>query len=159
MGPKYTLEEDIAWHNALPTKRLSAAVILRAGDAVLMIKDDYKPFMTFPGGVVDASESPFAAALRETYEEVGIKIAPEHAAFFSVSYVPERHGFFDRLHFFFTARVEQSVAIQLGKNIQYFRWVPIADISELSGKRPGYAKLQEVLQSDRHQYYFEAPTY
>jgi 8-oxo-dGTP pyrophosphatase MutT (NUDIX family) len=159
--PKYTIDQDRTWYNALPTKRSSAAMILRDEDKVLMIKDNYKEFWTFPGGVIDAGESPFTAALRETHEEVGVEIARENAVFYSVSYVPERNGFLDRLHFFFltTAHGQAAAKIVPEKGIEDYAWVPITEIGKLSGERPGYIGLQAMLESGAPQYYFEAPTF
>ncbi|RZM05104.1 MAG: NUDIX hydrolase [Pedobacter sp.] len=107
---KYTVKQDRDWYNALPTKRGSAALVMRDGNMVLMVKDNYKDFWTFPGGVIDAGESPFVAALRETHEEVGVIVKAPDAKFLSVSYVPEKNGFKDRLHFFFITDAHPAVS-------------------------------------------------
>lgn len=157
---KYTTQQDRDWYNALPTKRSSAALILRDGDMVLMVKDNYKDFWTFPGGVIDAGESPFIAALRETHEEVGIDVALSDARFMSVSYVPEKNGFKDRLHFFFItdSLSRDTTKVLPAKGIENHEWVVIDTIGERSGYRPGYVKLQAMLQSGQTEHYFEAAT-
>ncbi|MBH1956790.1 NUDIX hydrolase [Candidatus Saccharibacteria bacterium] len=159
MGAKYTVEQDRNWYNGLPTKRSSAAMVLRDGDSVLMVKDDYKAYWTFPGGVIDAGESPFVAALRETYEEIGVEVSREHARFLSVSYVPEKHGFLDRFHFFFYAEIQRDgLAIVPEKGIEDYAWIAISEIGRKSGERPGYVRLQSMLETGQTEYYFEAPT-
>lgn len=157
---KYTIQQDRDWYNGLPTKRGSAALILRDGDMVLMVKDNYKDFWTFPGGVIDASESPFVAALRETHEEVGVEVAASDVTFLSVSFVPERNGFKDRLHFFFItdSHNQQATTIIPEKGIEDYAWVPINIIGERSGQRPGYVKLQSMLETGQIEHYFESQT-
>lgn len=60
---------------ALPRKRMGAGVLLFDRDGrVLIVKPVYKDHWTWPGGVVDKDESPRAAAMRETKEEVGLDI-------------------------------------------------------------------------------------
>lgn len=157
MGRQYTYEQDMAWHNKLPAKRASSVLILRDGDHVFMLKDDYKPHWTFPGGVVDPGESPLAAAIRETHEEVGVRVPDEAVRFMSVTYVPEQHGFLDRLHFFFlTEAVSRSAAVSPQKGIEAHDWTPITRIAELAGGRPTYARVQEMLLADTYEAYFEA---
>lgn len=53
----------------------SAAVALYTESGkVLIVKANYKSYWAFPGGVIDAGETPRIAAARETQEEVGISI-------------------------------------------------------------------------------------
>lgn len=73
------------WLDSLPKRASSAAMILEneAGQ-VLLVKANYKPYWTFPGGVIDPDETPKDAALRETLEEVGIDIHPDTVEFVAV---------------------------------------------------------------------------
>jgi 8-oxo-dGTP pyrophosphatase MutT (NUDIX family) len=143
----YTVDENRAWYNNLPTKRVSAAMIIRDGDNILMVKATYKDRWTFPGGVVDADESPFVAAIRETQEEVGL-IATD-VKFVTVCYVPEVHGFKDRLHFFFetTGFTAADTITAQESEIEQYEWVPISKIGELSGNRFSYVSIQNMLES------------
>lgn len=56
----------------LPRKRMAAGVLFRdAADRVLLVETSYKRHWEVPGGVVEADESPWAAASREMAEELG----------------------------------------------------------------------------------------
>jgi ADP-ribose pyrophosphatase YjhB (NUDIX family) len=55
------------------------AVVVRHNDEILLIKHSYgNPRWSIPGGGINRNEAPEAAALRETYEEVGIKLSALH---------------------------------------------------------------------------------
>lgn len=155
--PVYTVDENRAWYNQLPTKRVSAAMIVRDGDTVLMVKANYKDHWTFPGGVVDESESPLVAAIRETREEVGISTLPEDVHFVTVCYIPKIHGFNDRLHFFFQATgisAADTITPQESE-IETYEWVPISRVGELSGDRFSYNSIQKMLETNEYQAFIE----
>jgi len=64
-------------------KRMSSAAVAlfdRHG-RVLVVKAHYKHYWSFPGGVIDAGETPRVAACREIFEEVGIRIEPDDLTF------------------------------------------------------------------------------
>jgi 8-oxo-dGTP diphosphatase len=58
------------------TPRVAAGVLFR-DDAgrILLVKPSYKPGWEIPGGYVEHSESPLAAAVREVNEELGVHLA------------------------------------------------------------------------------------
>ena len=59
----------------LPRKRMGAGVLLTDADGrVLLVEPTYKPYWEIPGGVVEADESPLAAATRELKEELGLPV-------------------------------------------------------------------------------------
>lgn len=69
-------EDERSWRffAALPRKVVAAAVVCRDRNGrVLTVHDSYKQTWTIPGGVVDADEDPQTAALRETWEEAGVR--------------------------------------------------------------------------------------
>ncbi|MBX2812294.1 MAG: NUDIX hydrolase [Myxococcales bacterium] len=60
-----------------PITRGSCLAIWCQGQ-VLVIKNSYLPYYSFPGGGIAPGEQPLVAAVRECFEEVGIRTAPEH---------------------------------------------------------------------------------
>lgn len=151
----YTLESSREWYNNLPGKRASAAMVIRWNNKVLMVKDDYKHAMTFPGGNIDPDEPAKAAAIRETAEEVGIELAPERVIFHSVAYISEHNGFKDRFHFFFIADVDSEPEVKPESGIEYIKWADLSEIGDLSGGRKTYVELQTMLMSNATISYFE----
>lgn len=68
---------------------------------VLIVKANYKPYWTFPGGIIDADETPKQGAIRETLEEVGIVVDPRKVEFIAV--VDRRSSFAETYQFIFKA--------------------------------------------------------
>ena len=59
----------------LPRKRMGAGVLLSDHRGrVLLVEPTYKDTWEIPGGSVEADESPYAAAVRELHEELGLTI-------------------------------------------------------------------------------------
>jgi 8-oxo-dGTP diphosphatase len=73
------------WMEAQEHRMSSAALILenKAGEAFI-VKAKYKPYWTFPGGIVDAGETPRQTAIRETFDETNIQVVAEAVQFDSV---------------------------------------------------------------------------
>ncbi|HET6746881.1 MAG TPA: NUDIX hydrolase [Candidatus Saccharimonadales bacterium] len=82
---KKTYESFIAWSKTLDRRVSSAAMILEnSAGQVLIVKAGYKSYWTFPGGIIDAGETPKEAAIREVFEEVGITVDPSTVDFVAV---------------------------------------------------------------------------
>jgi 8-oxo-dGTP pyrophosphatase MutT (NUDIX family) len=96
------------WLEKQHSRVSSAALILEnsVGQA-LIVKANYKPYWTFPGGLIDPNETPKQAAIRETWEEVGIKISPKNVEFVAV--VNRKSDFADTYQFIFKAPLEKSM--------------------------------------------------
>ena len=74
---RYTKEQRQKWIASLDARFSSAAVLIENNKGELLIlKANYKDNWGLPGGVVDAGESPLAAAVREAKEEANIDLAP-----------------------------------------------------------------------------------
>lgn len=59
----------------LPRKVIASGVLCRDHHGrVLLVHDTFKQHWTIPGGVVDADEDPRAAAVREAWEEAGVRV-------------------------------------------------------------------------------------
>ena len=71
----FTSKERQAWIESWPRKAIISKVLLRnSRNQLLIVKPDYKDSWVFPGGGVNKGESPKGAAVRETFEEVGINL-------------------------------------------------------------------------------------
>lgn len=82
MAHTYTMEEQLAWLKTMDARVSSATIILEDIDGrALIVKANYKQHWTFPGGIIDAGESPKQAAVREVFEEVGLAVNPEAVSF------------------------------------------------------------------------------
>ena len=82
MTRPFTDTETITWMSTLEKRMSSAAIALYdATGRVLVVKAHYKHYWSFPGGVVDAGETPRQAAVRETKEEVGVAVEADALAF------------------------------------------------------------------------------
>jgi 8-oxo-dGTP diphosphatase len=73
---------------------LGAGTVIHRRGKMLVIKRAEEPHLglwTFPGGIVEEGESPAEAAVRETLEEVGLKVEIEDV-FYVASYLPAELG-------------------------------------------------------------------
>lgn len=63
------------WYASLPSVFASACLLLTdAEDRVLLVKPNYRPYWSIPGGVVEAGETPHDCAAREIAEELGLVV-------------------------------------------------------------------------------------
>lgn len=56
-----------------------------ADGRLLVVKANYKPYWTVPGGIIDDRETPRQAAVREAFEEVGIHLEEHDLTFVLVA--------------------------------------------------------------------------
>lgn len=71
-----------AWLKSLDRRVSSACVALVDPDqGVVVVKASYKDYWSFPGGIIDAGQTPAEAAVREVREEVGLAIAQNTLSF------------------------------------------------------------------------------
>lgn len=99
----------------LPRKRMGSAVLLRDRDErILLVEPTYKDYWELPGGVVEADESPYEAAVRELAEELGLAVVP--GRLLVVDWVPPRPGRTEGVMFVYDGGVldaSQTDAIRL----------------------------------------------
>jgi len=97
-----------SWLEKQHSRVSSAALILEnsVGQA-LIVKANYKPYWTFPGGIIDPGETPKQGAIRETFEEVGITVDPKDVQFVAV--VNRKSDFADTYQFIFKAPLKKAM--------------------------------------------------
>lgn len=96
------------WLEAQHSRVSSAALILENSiGRALIVKANYKPYWTFPGGIIDAGETPKEGAIRETFEEVGVAIDPKKVEFVAV--VNRKSDFADTFQFIFKAPLTKGM--------------------------------------------------
>lgn len=112
---RFTAEQHREYMKRLPGRASSAALLLdNAAGELLIVKSDYKEHWTVPGGVIEQDEMPKTAAIRETYEEIGVEIDPQFVEFVAVAV---RTGTeFITYQFIFKAHLPESVQVQLQDN-------------------------------------------
>lgn len=73
--PRSASERTVNFFTTLPFKVVAAAVLCRDDRGrLLVVHDSFKRAWTIPGGVVDADEDPQSAAVREAWEEAGVRV-------------------------------------------------------------------------------------
>lgn len=74
-APRDERERSTAFFDSVPRKVVAAAVLCRdASGRLLVVHDSFRRHWTIPGGVVDADEDPRSGAVREAYEEAGLRV-------------------------------------------------------------------------------------
>jgi 8-oxo-dGTP diphosphatase len=121
----------------MATPRVAAGVIFtNSRGEILLINPTYKDGWEIPGGYVEPNESPLAAALRETFEELGFH--PQVGALLVVDWAPHSiEG--DKLLFIFDGGTLSDSEIQLiqpdGQEISAAKFWPATMIPELTPDR------------------------
>lgn len=147
MTKVFTDEENKKWQRTLPAKITSACIALLSGDKVLMVKAHYKDHWTFPSGIVDPNESPKAAAIRETYEEIGVPVDETDVDLLTVIYTQGKDGYLDRFNFVFTVHhLDDNKLLTLQpEEIERAEWVSLSDIAKYSKNKGSYINIQRLL--------------
>jgi len=119
---------------SLATKRTGVAVLFFDEEGkLLVVKPNYKEKWQVPGGTVDKNESPKAAGIRETKEEIGITVTD--LTFLCVEYKSEGMNDMDFLEFMFFGKVltkEEITSITLEQDeLDEFKFVTTDEALEL----------------------------
>lgn len=126
------------YYQNLPKKRLGTSILIfnKKGE-LLIVKPSYKDNWILPGGVVEKNESPLQAVLRETREEINLKL--KNLIFLAIDFVPQSGFKSDYLHFVFSAG--QLKDKELGKikidnqEIIDFKFLPPSEAIKLLRKK------------------------
>jgi 8-oxo-dGTP pyrophosphatase MutT (NUDIX family) len=108
-----------------------AAVVVRCGERLLLVRSTYQSFWALPGGRIARGESPAAAAARELREETGLRVAPEALAPLGEIHLEHNHI---RDHVsFFELRCEREPAVAGdGAEIAELRWLHEGELAALN---------------------------
>jgi 8-oxo-dGTP diphosphatase len=119
--------------STLPRKRMGAGVLLTDADGrVLLVEPTYKSYWEIPGGVVEADESPHAAAARELKEELALSV--QVGRLLVTDWVPPRSDRTEGLMMVFDGGMltdDQSAQIRLPpEELRGWAWCNEAEASE-----------------------------
>lgn len=107
-----------------------AKLAVLARDHVLtLLRDDfdhipYPNLWDLPGGGREGSEAPLDCALRETFEETGLRVSPLDVSWKRIYPNPQKGAL---AHWFFVAKPGWLTLppVQLGNEGQELRWMPV----------------------------------
>jgi len=118
----------------LPRKRMGAGVLLSDDRGrVLLVEPTYKDYWELPGGAIEADESPYAAAVRELKEELGLPVQP--GRLLVTDWVPPRPDRTEGLMMMFDGGVlgpQQTAQIRLpAQELRSWAWCTEQEAAEL----------------------------
>lgn len=121
-----------------PRKLVGVSVIFRNNKGEFLIaKPTYREDWLFIGGIVDEEESPFAAALREVKEEIGLEFSS--FPLLSISHAPSDELVPDYMKFAFDGGVltdEQINSISLqASELSEYKFLPLKELEGLVTQR------------------------
>jgi 8-oxo-dGTP diphosphatase len=154
MAHPYSMKENEHWLYSMHARPSSAVIILEDDQQkALIVKANYKTHWTFPGGMIDAGETPKQAAIREILEEVGLTISTEDVQF---GWMAARHSkIADTYQFIFKAQLREgqtNTIVLQASEIDEWRLVSKAEV--LSNNLQ-YAKTVELWARDNVDGYIE----
>lgn len=154
MSDQVEQREKKHWLHKFHARPSSAAIALESDEGkVLIVKANYKKHWTFPGGIIDAKETPKQAALREVREEIGLAIDPVTIRF---GWVVARHSVnIDSYQFIFRAPLVSGATNEIvlqESEIDEWRLVTRADIAS---NDVHYAKAVRLWASENNDGYVE----
>ena len=113
-------------------------------EQVLLIKNSYKRYWTFPCGGIAADETPIQAAQREAKEEVGIVLKEENLLL-RAKFVYEGEDQKDHIHLFeYRFETKPTVVIDQ-REVEDFRWVSKNDLHKYTIFGPIVSYIHEAL--------------
>ena len=111
---------------------------------VLLIKNSYKRYWTFPCGGIAAYETTVQAAIREAQEEVGITLLSENLLL-RATFLYEGEDQRDNIHLF-EYRFETKPKVQIDqREVEAFCWVSKEDLSKYTVFGPILPYIHEAL--------------
>ena len=108
--------------------RPSARAIIVKGNRIVMVRSQKYDYYKFPGGGLEAGETPVSALIREVREEAGMVVIPESVREFGYVHRVQRENgrrFLYRIIFIISARWKSrswSRSLTLMKRARSLRW-------------------------------------
>ena len=90
--------------------------------AVLLIKNKYTDFWSFPKGHVEEGENEYQTAIRETKEETGIDVKIENGFRMESVYLIGKRKNTEKKVVYFTALTTRAYVVPQPEEISAFRW-------------------------------------
>ncbi len=122
-----------------------AVGLVISADSILIAKRPPQVYMPgvweFPGGKIEAGESPMAALQREYQEEVGIEVLSAEP------YLQVEHEYSERRVCLQVWRITDYAGEPKGLEGQELRWVPISDLTQYTFPNANHA-IVAALQQD-----------
>lgn len=117
---------------------------------VLVVKANYKPYWTFPGGIIDPNETPLEGAIRETREEVGITLQAKKVSF--VAIVNRKSDFAETYQFVFKSVLDSGSLADLMLQQSEIDEYALVTKAQVKTKDRHYGKVIEHWADDRTGY-------
>ena len=111
---------------------------------VLIIKNSYKRYWTFPCGGLAATETPVQAAIREAKEEVGLTLRPENLIL-RAKFLYEGEDQRDNIHLFEYHFDEKPMVHIDNREVEAFCWVSKETVSQYRIFGPIESYIHEAL--------------
>lgn len=127
-----------------------AKMILLCGGSLLVMRRDDIPTINWPGhwdlpgGKREGVESPADCALRETWEETGLRLTPDRILHAEPRELPHRPG---RVGWYFTAAITEAeaAAARLGGEGSELRLMPVVEFTAHSLAVPHFREIVREL--------------
>ncbi len=127
---KYNFDEKetAEWLRKLPKKPVAVKVIFKTTDgSILLVKPNYKDTWQFPGGGVEAVESPKSAAVREVTEEIGLTISPDRLKLLDLVFLKERDEII--LIYEYTQPIDQDQTLSIQEEeLDGYKFEDVSDV-------------------------------
>lgn len=123
------------WRAMQPKKLVGAKVVIKSpDDKVLLVKPTYKPTWQMPGGVVEAGESPIAAARREVREETEIECEEADLKLIDIIFRVDQDVLF--VLYEYTKLVDDTSRLRIqAEELETYEWVTP---EKVAGRLPKY---------------------
>lgn len=154
MAHLYSSKQSEHWLYSMHARPSSAVIILEDDQQrALIVKANYKTHWTFPGGMIDAYETPKQAAIREVSEEIGLVIAADTIQF---AWMAARHSkVADTFQFIFKARLERGQINDIVLQASEIDEWCLVDKETVLSNNLHYAKTVELWAKDNTEGYIE----